>query len=290
MVSQSIETKPVASSDERKPFVVIKPRTGLFDIDFKELWHYRELFYFLIWREVKVRYKQTILGVAWAVIQPFFTMIAFTLLFNTAGKLSTNNIPPPLFQYAGLLAWTYFQQTLTLTSNSFLTNVSLITKVYCPRLMLPVSVVLSGLVDFTIASSFLLILMPYYRWAPPIQIGLLPVFIFLLIIVLCGSGFWLSSLIVKYRDFRYVLTFLLQFLMVCSPVAYPASMIESAPLRVAYGLNPMTGVIEGFRWSILGQEMASWPMMGVSVISALILFVSGMLYFRSTEKYFADLI
>jgi lipopolysaccharide transport system permease protein len=289
MDSQSIEIKSANSPEVLKPFIIIKPRTGLFDIDFQELWQYRDLFYFLILREVKLRYKQTVLGVAWAVIQPFFTMIAFTLLFNKAGKLPTNGIPAELFQYTGLLAWSFFQQTLTLTSNSFLTNVSLVTKVYCPRLMLPVSVVMAGMVDFAIASSFLFILMPYYQWAPPIQIFLLPLFVFLLLLVLCGSGFWLSSLIVKYRDFRYIVTFLVQFLMVCSPVAYPASMLPES-WRIWYGLNPMTGAIEGFRWSILGQGMASWPMIAVSVFSALALFVSGMLYFRNTEKYFADLI
>lgn len=280
---------PSVSETSNQPWLVIEPKTGLLNIDLRELWQYRELFFFLVWREIKIRYKQTILGVAWAVIQPFFTMVAFVLLFNTTAELPTNGIEPVLFQYVGLIAWTYFSQNLVLTSNSFLTNISLVTKVYCPRIMLPVAVVLAGLVDFSIAGAFLLVLMPYYQWMPPVQIVLWPCFIMLLMLTIAGVGFWLSSLTVKYRDFRYIVTFLVQLWMVCSPLVYPASMLPES-WRLWYGLNPMTGVIEGFRWSVLGQEMQSWGMVGVSVLSTFVLLITGIMYFRKTERYFADLI
>lgn len=270
------------------PTVVIRPSRGWIPINLKDLWVYRELLYFLTWREIKVRYKQTVLGFAWAILQPFFMMIVFTLFFGNLAKIPSEGIPYPLFSYAALLPWTLFAEGINRSSISMVANVNLIQKVYCPRLIMPISGILSPLVDFAIAFTILIGMMFYFGYSPTIYVLLLPAFILLALMTSLGVGLWLSAINVKYRDVRYVIPFLTQLWLFASPVVYSSSLLPEK-FRIIYGLNPMAGVIEGFRWALLGTEPPG-ALIAVSVIIVVVILISGAFYFRRGEKTFADVI
>ncbi|MBI2359350.1 MAG: ABC transporter permease [Deltaproteobacteria bacterium] len=275
-----------ASSDT--PMVLIQPEHGIAALKLADLWAYRELLYFLAWRDVKIRYKQSILGPAWAIVQPVCTMVVFSIFFGKLGKIPSDGVPYPIFAYVALLPWQLFSQSLNLSSQSVVGGAGLITKVYFPRLIIPLSSVLASLVDFVIAFGILLILMFYYGIVPTWGVLLLPGFILMAIFAALGVGVWLAVINVKYRDVRYALPFFTQFWLFVSPVAYPSSMVP-AKWQWLYGLNPMAGVIEGFRWALLGTRP---PLVTIyiAVILVAVLFVGGIYYFRSAEKMFADVI
>lgn len=268
---------------------VIKPSRGWVPLRLRDLWEYRELLYFLSWRDIKVRYKQTALGALWAIIQPFFTMVVFSLFFGRLAKIPSDGIPYPLFAYAALVPWTFFANGLSQSSNSLVGSAELITKVYFPRLIIPVSSILSGLIDFAIAFAVFILMALYYGIYPTISILLLPFFLLLGFTTALGVGLWLSALNVRFRDVRYIVPFLTQFWLFATPIAYPSSLL-SEPWRTIYGINPMVGVVEGFRWTLLGVETAPGGMIIVSSLVAVCLLVSGVFYFKRVEKYFADVI
>jgi lipopolysaccharide transport system permease protein len=271
------------------PLTVIDPSIGWVALKLGELWEYRELLYFLTWREIKVRYKQTALGAAWAIIQPLFTMLVFSLFFGRLAKVPSDGIPYPLFTLAGLIPWTFFSNGLTQSSNSLVSSANLISKVYFPRLTIPLSAVLSGVVDFAISFILLVGMMAFYRQAPPLRCLYLPAFFFMAFVTALGVGLWLSALNVEYRDVRYTVPFLTQFWMFATPIAYPSSMLHGI-WRTLYGLNPMVGVVEGFRWALLGTNTAPGPMIAVSSIASVLILVGGVFYFRRMEKTFADVV
>jgi lipopolysaccharide transport system permease protein len=253
------------------------------------LWEYRELLYFLIWRDIKVRYKQTVLGAMWAIIQPFFTMVVFSIFFGKLAKVPSDGIPYPIFSYAALVPWSFFAQGLTAGSNSLVNSANLIKKIYFPRLAIPIASVLAGLVDFVLAFLVLLLMMLYYGIAPTINMLWLPFFLLLALVTSLGTTFWLSSMNVQFRDVRYLVPFLTQFWLFATPIAYPSSLL-SEPWRTLYGINPMAGVVEGFRWALLGTDTAPWPIVMISSCVALFLLITGAFYFRRTEKSFADVV
>jgi len=271
------------------PKIIIKPQRGWIPLNISELWRYRELLYFFTWRDMKVRYKQTALGALWAIIQPFFTMVIFSLFFGRLAKMPSDGIPYPIFTYVALIPWTFFAYGLTQSSNSLIGNSNLITKVYFPRLMVPLSSVFSGLIDFAISFSVLIIMMFYYHLFPSIQILWLPAFLLLALITALGVGLWLSALNVKFRDIRYAIPFLTQFWLFATPVAYPASLL-SEPWKTIYGLNPMVGVVEGFRWILLNSTNPPGTLVLISTAVATLLLISGLYYFKRMEKSFADLV
>lgn len=274
---------------EATPVLTLRPSTGFLRLDLKALWEYRELLYFLVWRDIKVRYKQTALGAAWAILQPTMTMLVFSVFFGRLAKVPSDGIPYPVFAYAALLPWQLFAFALTESSNSLVASQNLITKVYFPRLVIPISAVLAGLVDFAIAFLVLLGLMFYYHIVPTAAVALLPWFILLAVGSALSIGLWLSALNVKYRDVRYTIPFLTQFWLFATPVAYPSSLVPE-PWRPLYGLNPMAGVVEGFRWALLGKTPAPGPLLAVSVAAVVLLLIGGLLYFRKTESTFADIV
>jgi lipopolysaccharide transport system permease protein len=267
----------------------IEPSRGWVSLQLKELWAYRELLYFLIWRDVKVRYKQTALGVGWAIIQPVFTMIVFSVFFGRLGKIPSDGIPYPIFAYAALVPWTFFSQGLGQASNSLVGSANLIKKVYFPRLSVPIASVTSGIIDFSIAFVVLLGMMLYYGILPTLNVIWLPCLLVLTVVTSLGVSLWLSALNVQFRDVRHVLPFLTQLWLFATPVAYPSSLL-SEPWRTLYSLNPMVGVVEGFRWALLGTETAPGPMLIVSSLTAVALLIGGAFYFRRLEKTFADVI
>jgi lipopolysaccharide transport system permease protein len=271
------------------PTLSIDPVGHWISIDFRELWHYRELLYFLIWRDVKVRYKQTVLGAAWAILQPLSLMLVFSLFFGRLAKMPSEGIPYPLFTFCALLPWQLFANSLTESSNSLVGNQHLITKIYFPRLVIPISAVLAGLVDFAIAFIILLGLMFYYGVTPGWAVITLPGFVLLTIISALGVGLWLSALNVKYRDVRYTIGFMVQFWLFATPVAYSSNLIPEK-WRIVYGLNPMAGVVEGFRWALLGNARPSGQMLWVSIAVVAAVFVGGIYYFRRMEQEFADIV
>lgn len=271
------------------PTFFIQPQKGLVSLGLRELWDYRELLYFFTWRDIKVRYKQTALGAAWAVIQPVFMMLVFSLFFGRLGGIPSDGIPYPIFTYCALLPWQLFAHALAESSNSLVANERLITKVYFPRLCVPISAVLGGLVDFAIAFVILLGMMAYYGIAPTRAIVMLPGFILLAIATALGVGLWLSALNVRYRDVRYTLNFLIQFWLFATPVAYPSSIIPER-WRPLYGLNPMAGVVEGFRWALLGKGDGPGAMLAVSVVVVILILIGGLYYFRRMEAEFADVV
>jgi lipopolysaccharide transport system permease protein len=270
------------------PTIVIRPARGWIPINLKDLWVYRELFYFLTWREIKVRYKQTLLGFAWAILQPLFMMIVFTLFFGNLAKVPSEGLPYPLFNYAALLPWTLFAEGLNRSSNSLVQSANLVQKIYFPRLIMPLSGILSPVVDFAIAFVVLIGLMVYYKHVPTVNVLWLPAFILLALLTALGVGLWLSAINVKYRDVRYATPFLIQLWLFASPVVYSSGILPSR-FQIIYGLNPMSGVIEGFRWALLGTEPPGAPIL-ISVIIVIVLLVSGAYYFRRSEKFFADVI
>ncbi len=256
---------------------------------FREFWRYRELFYFLIWRDVKVRYKQTALGAAWAVIQPFFTMIVFTLFFGKLARIPSDGIPYPIFFYSALLPWVYFSEALRFSGNSLVTNANLITKVYFPRAAIPASSALGGLVDFGIASVLLLGMMAYYHIGPSWELLLWPVLVVPLVLLALGVGMILAALNVKYRDVKHAIPFIIQLWLFVTPIIYPTSLVPDR-FRVWLALNPLSGLIEAFRASLLPDRPLDWPLVGMSVAVALLVFALGGLYFKRAEQTFADVV
>jgi lipopolysaccharide transport system permease protein len=272
---------------EEPAVLVIQPSTGWTALDLAELWRYRELILFLAWRDIKVRYRQTVLGIAWAVLQPVFTMIIFSVFFGRLAGMPSDGLPYPIFVYCALLPWQLFAFSLTESSNSLVANQQLITKVYFPRLVIPVSVILASLLDFVIAFAVLIGMMGYYHIIPTQALWTLPLFVLLAVSLALGVGLWLSALNVRYRDVRYTLPFLTQVWLFATPIAYPSSLVPE-PWRVLYGINPMAGVVEGFRWALLNTGTAPGDMLTVSVVVTLVIVVSGLYYFRRMERTFAD--
>ena len=271
------------------PILRIEPSHGWVSLKLHELWEYRELLYFLTWRDIKVRYKQTVLGAAWAIIQPFFTMVVFSLFFGRLAKIPSDGIPYPIFAYAALVPWTFFAHGLTMSSNSLVGSANLIKKVYFSRLVIPISSVTSGAVDFVLAFSVLLGMMVFYNIIPTVNVIWLPFLLILAFATSLGVGLWFSAMNVQFRDVRYTVPFLTQFWLFATPIAYPSSLL-SEPWRTIYGINPMVGVVEGFRWALLGTDTAPGPVIVASSLAALIILVGGAYYFRRMEKTFADVV
>jgi lipopolysaccharide transport system permease protein len=271
------------------PVTEIVPSRGWVSLRLRELWEYRELLYFLTWRDIKVRYKQTVLGAAWAILQPFLNMVVFSLFIGGLAKMPSDDIPYPIFNFTGLVPWTFFAYGLAQSSNSLVGNAQLIKKVFFPRLVVPIASVLSGLVDFALAFLVLLAMMVVYGYWPTANIIWLPLLLLLTFVTALGVGLWLSALNVEYRDIRYVIPFLTQFWMFISPVVYPSSLLDE-PWRTIYAVNPMVGVLEGFRWALLGKGTAPGPMIGLSVVVSIVLLVTGGFYFRRMERNFADVV
>ena len=270
------------------PTIIIRPPRKWVPVDFKELWEYRELLYFFTWRDVKLRYKQTGLGIAWAIIQPLFLMIVFSLFFGGLAQIPSDGVPYPLFSLAALLPWTLFAEGMTRSTISMVSNANIMTKVYFPRLIMPVASIMSPLVDFCVAFGILIIMMAYYGFVPTLNVIFLPLLVVFAMMTSLAVGLWLSALNVKYRDFQYTVPFLIQIWMFASPVVYPASMVPEQ-FRFLYALNPMTGVIEGFRWALLGTNPPT-TMIFISLGVVIALLVSGVFYFRRMEQYFADIV
>ena len=285
------------SPKQSEDITYLRPSRGWSALNLADLWNYRELVFFLIWRDIKVRYKQTLLGAAWAIIQPFFTMVVFTIFFGRLAGVPSDGVPYPIFSYTGLLPWGLFTKALTDAGRAMVANRAMITKIYFPRLVIPLASVLSGLVDFAIAFIVLAGMIIYYNNVPgdydSISISLtiltLPLFIILALVTALGVGLWLAALNVKYRDINYVLPFLTQFWLFITPVAYPASMIPEQ-WRWLYALNPMTGVVEGFRWALLGTGEGPSLMLAVSTSISILVLISGLFYFRRMERTFADMV
>ena len=256
----------------------------------KDIWRYRELFYFLAWRDILVRYKQTVIGVAWALIRPFLTMIVFTVVFGNLAKLPSEGAPYPILVFSAMLPWQFFANSLSESSNSFISNANLISKVYFPRLVVPTSAVVVSFVDFMISGIILVGLMAWFNFVPSWRILTLPVFVAIAFIASMGAGLWLCSLNVQYRDFRYIVPFIVQFGLYISPVGFSSSIVPEK-WRLLYSMNPMVGVIDGFRWAILGGEsQIYWPGFALSMGLVLVMFVTGVRYFRKMERTFADVI
>ena len=268
---------------------VIKPKKGWQMLNLKELIEYRELLFFLAWRDIKIRYKQTVLGVAWAIIQPFFTMVVFSLFFGRLAKMPSDGIPYPIFSYAALVPWTFFAHGLNQASNSLVGSANLIKKVYFPRLAIPIATVLSGVVDFVLSFILLIGMMLYFGFFPTHNVFWLPLFLLLALTTSLGVSLWLSALNVEFRDVRYTIPFLTQFWLFSTPIAYPSNLL-SEPWKTIYGINPMVGVVDGFRWALLGTNTPPGQAIVVSTLAALLLLVSGAFYFRRMEKNFADVI
>jgi lipopolysaccharide transport system permease protein len=271
-----------------EPLVVIEPNKGWSALDLHDLWSFRELLYFLTWRDVKVRYKQTELGVAWAIIQPLFTMLIFTLFFGRLAGVPSDNIPYPIFAFAGLTAWTFFANAITQSGNSLVGSAHLITKVYFPRMIIPGAAVAAGLVDFAISFVMLALMMIYYRIGITLNILMLPALVLLTTLLALGMGMWMSALNVKYRDIRFALPFMVQLWMYLSPIIYPTSFLP-AKLRSLLTLNPMTGIIEGYRSALFGLPF-NWIALAASAVITLILLIYASYSFRRMEKSFADIV
>jgi lipopolysaccharide transport system permease protein len=285
------------TSNQPEEITYLRPSRGWSNLNLGDLWRYRELIYFLIWRDIKVRYKQTALGAAWAIIQPFFTMVVFTIFFGRLAKIPSDGVPYPIFSYTGLLPWGLFAKALSDAGRSMIANRNMITKIYFPRLVIPLASVLSGLVDFSIAFTVLIAMMVYYHNQPAGEFEFiltpavltLPLFILLALITALGVGLWLSALNVIYRDINYIIPFLTQFWLFVTPIAYPASIIPEE-WQLIYALNPMAGVVEGFRWALLGSNTAPSPMIAVSATISVMILITGLFYFRRMERTFADIV
>ena len=256
----------------------------------RDLWHYRELFYFLSWRDLLVRYKQTVVGVSWSVIRPFLTMLILTLVFGKLGKMPSGGVPYPLLVFCGMLPWQFFSTAMTESAGSLLMNSNLISKVYFPRLVVVVSSVITSFVDFLISAIFLVVLLAWYHRMPPINVCFLPILVILVFGASLGIGLWLAALTVEYRDFRYIVPFMVQLGLYLSPVGFQSGVVP-ARFQALYSLNPMVGIIDGFRWSVLGTQSSTlWPAMAIAVSEVILLVASGIWYFRKTERTFADVI
>jgi homopolymeric O-antigen transport system permease protein len=279
---------PAAAPAARR-LVRVQRSHGWVALRLGDLWEFRELVYFLTWRDVKVRYKQTVLGAAWAILQPLLTMLVFSIFFGRLAKMPSEGIPYPLFAFAALVPWTFFANGLTQSSNSLVGSANLITKVYFPRLAVPIATILSGAVDFVLALVVLAVLMAAYHVAPSAHVVWLPVFMVLALIASLGTGLWLSAMNVQFRDVRYTVPFLTQFWLFATPIAYPSSLLHQ-PWRTLFGLNPMVGAVEGFRWAAFGHAPAPVAVVAMSFGSALVILVGGALYFRRMERVFADIV
>lgn len=269
--------------------ILIKPSRGWAALNLKDLWIYRELVYFMTWRDLKVRYKQTLLGASWAVLQPFLTMVVFSIFFGELAKVPSDNIPYPIFSFTALLPWTLFSKALTDASKSLVSSSHMITKVYFPRIILPLASILAGVVDFLVAFVVLLGMMVFYGIAPTVKIWTLPLFLLLALVTALGVGLWLSALNVLYRDINYATHFITQFWMFITPIAYSSSMIPEQ-WKLVYAINPMAGVVNGFRWALLGVGEAPGATLLVSTSVAILLLISGLFYFRRMERLFADMV
>lgn len=288
--STSVSTDAVPTSLGTEPALavtVLEPPPRLLAINLAELWRHRELLYFLVWRDVKVRYKQTALGAAWAVLQPTLTMVVFTLFFGRLAKVPSDGVPYALFTYCALVPWTFFANGVTQSADSLVGNANLLRKVYFPRLAIPTASVLAGLVDLAISFGVLVVLLAAYGRVPTASVVWLPAFVLLALITALGVGLWLTALNVQFRDVRYVVPFLVQMWLFATPVAYPSTLLQE-PWRTVYGLNPMVGVVEGFRWALLGTATRPAPVIAVSAVMAVLLLITGAFYFRSMERTFAD--
>lgn len=279
------------SHPETRDSVVIRiePTKGWVSLNLRELWEYRELLYFLIWRDIKVRYKQTMLGASWAIIQPFFTMIVFSIFFGKLAQMPSDGVPYPVFSFTALVPWAFFANGLNQGSNSLVGSSNLITKVYFPRLAMPIASVMGGGIDFVLAFTMLIGMILYYGMVPTANVIWLPFFLVLAFITSLGASLWLSAMYVQFRDVRHIIPFLIQIWMFATPIVYPSSLL-SEPWRTLYGINPMAGVVEGFRWALLGVGQAPGPMILVSSLTAVALLLSGALYFRRMEKTFSDVV
>lgn len=278
-----------ALEERERQTIIIKPSRRFVPLSLRDVWEYRELLVFLVWRDIKVRYKQTALGAGWAVIQPFMMMVVFSIFLGHLAKVPSDGVPYPLFVFAGLVPWTFFAQALGGASNSLVGNANLISKVYFPRLIMPFSTAASFLVDLVIALGLLGAIMAWYGRAPTVQILLLPVLVLLALVAALAVGIWLSALNVRYRDVRYAVPFLVQLWMFATPVAYAASLVPDR-WRWVYAINPMTGVVEGFRWALIDTGSAPGLVLVVSAAATVALLVSGLFYFRRVERTFADVI
>ena len=267
----------------------IRPSGGWISLNLRESWEYRELIYFFVWRDLKVRYRQTILGVSWAVLQPFLTMVILSLFFGRLAKVPSDGLPYPVFSYAALVPWTFFASSLTTASNSIISSSNMLKKIYFPRMTLPIAAVLSGLVDLFLALLVLLGMMLVYGLVPTANVLWLPALLLLTLVTSLGASLWLSAMNVQFRDVRYAVPFLIQAWMFATPVAYPSSLL-SEPWKTVYGLNPMAGVVEGSRWALLGTDTAPGLIILVSTLVAVALLLSGAYYFRRMEKSFADIV
>jgi lipopolysaccharide transport system permease protein len=281
----ALESERIAAGSRK----VIEPSRGWIPLDLGALWAYRELLYFLVWRDVKVRYKQTILGAAWAILQPLFTMVVFSFFFGNLARMPSDGLPYPVFSYAALVPWTFFATGLQASSNSLVGSANLIKKVHFPRLVLPISAILSGGIDFLLAFLILLGMMLAYGILPTWNALWLPFLLLLALFTALGAGLWLTAMNVQFRDVRYAVPFMVQAWTYATPIAYPSSLLDE-PWRTVYGLNPMVGVVEGFRWALLGTDTAPGPIVFVSALVALGLLFSGLYYFRRLEESFADVI
>jgi lipopolysaccharide transport system permease protein len=287
----TIPERGMAGALPAAPDTVIRPSRGWADLRLRELWAYRELLYFLAWRDIKVRYKQTVLGATWAVLQPFASMIVFTLFFNRlAGIQADGDIPYPVFSFAALVPWTFFASRLASSSDSLVASANLIKKVYFPRLVIPLASVLGGLPDLVLSFTMLLVLMVIFGIVPTLNIVFLPFFVLMALLTALGVGLWFSAMNVQFRDIKYTIPFIVQIWMFATPIVYSSSLIENETLRALYGINPMVGVVEGFRWALLGVGAPPGPMVLVSFAVVLVLVTTGLYYFRRMEKSFADVI
>lgn len=277
------------SNVETLNHIRIRPSRGWTALKLRDVWDYRELLYFLVWRDVKVRYKQTALGVTWVVLQPLVTTIVFTLIFGNLAKMPSDNLPYAVFALAGLLPWNYFSGAVGRGGQSLVGSANLISKVYFPRLIIPVSGVLGGLVDFGIVFVMLVVLLAFYGFYPALSWLLLPFFLLLAIATALGVSLWLSALNVQYRDVGYLIPFFIQLWFFATPVVYPSSMIP-APWNVLYALNPMTGVVEGFRWALFGRGAAPGPILLVSIAAVIVVLITGLYVFKRMERTFADIV
>jgi lipopolysaccharide transport system permease protein len=287
-VSTAIENESTLLPSESSQYItIIEARKGLQLFNWKELVAYRDLFRFLIWRQIKVRYAQSAIGIGWAVIQPLFSMLLFTVIFGRLAKVDSNGAPYALFSLAALLPWTYFSNAITDGVASLVSEANMLSKIYFPRLLLPLSAVTAKLVDFAIAGVMMAILMVFYRHMPPVQFVVLPLAIILMVVTASGVSVWLTALAVQYRDVKHAMNFLVQLLMYASPVVYPTSLIPNE-YRLAYALNPMVGVIETFRAGLLGTQPIPWDLLAVGSLSGTTMLLTGLAFFRSKEKIFAD--
>lgn len=274
---------------EEVPITRIEHTKG-FTFGFRELWDYHELLYFLVWRDIKVRYKQTVLGASWAILQPFASMVVFSLFFGKLAKMPSDGIPYPLFSYAALVPWTFFTSGVSKGANSLVGGQNILKKVYFPRLAMPIAAVMAGSIDFILAFIVLIFMIFYFGMAPSLNIIWLPFLMLLAVASSLGVSLWLAAMNVKFRDVRFIIPFITQMWLFVTPIVYPSSMIENEILRIVYAINPMVGVVEGFRWALLGTDTAPGPMIIVSVLAAIVILLSGAAYFRSTEKTFADIV